>query len=285
MNLARVALPLLMIAVTEQPRAEELSFSPGESPANEASDESSHLNRGLELYQEQRYTEAVEQFKAGHASAKDPRFLYALAQALRMAQRCEEAIPHYQAFLAASPTSAQEAAALANLERCQMMVAAEGTEVRQGASGEPSTAPTPAPNPAPTKLTSIPVPSRSSPPMQVEPNQVPPPWYADPLGLGLVGGGLLATTSGAVLLWLSSQKLDEAERLESGASQGSYEEHRERLELGRTEALLGGVALGAGLCAVSLGVLRYHHVVAEQPLTARFTFRPGAAKITVGRAF
>jgi len=284
LSFARVVLPCVLLVAAGRLRAEEQVPAPTAPPNEATRAASSHLTRGLELYGEQRYAEAVEEFKAGQASAEDPRFLYALAQALRLADRCEEAILHYRAFLAASPTASQEAAARANLERCEAQVASGRNELASAPSKPAVTNPPPAPSADTVK--------RSRPSMRPPPSatvgpanhSASPAWLTDPLGAGLTGGGLLLSATGAVLLWLSSEEFEDAERLSGGASSGTYQDHRERLERGRTEGLLGGIAVGTGLCALTLGILRYRTVAARSPVSVSFALEPEAVLATVGGA-
>src|SRR5437762_13519459 len=66
--------------------------------------EAARLNdRGKALVGQGDYTAAVEQFRAALRIGARPKYMFNLAQALRLANRCREAIRAYQQFLAEVP--------------------------------------------------------------------------------------------------------------------------------------------------------------------------------------
>jgi tetratricopeptide (TPR) repeat protein len=78
-----------------------------------------HLERGLRLYDLQQYDEAIAEFRAGYAIDANPRFLYALGQALRKKGDCPAAIESYRAYLRTAPAERQAQAAEEQIARCE----------------------------------------------------------------------------------------------------------------------------------------------------------------------
>jgi hypothetical protein len=254
-----------------------------------------HLARGLALYGQKHYTEAVEEFRAGSAVHADPRLLYALAQALRLAGQCTEAVTYYQRFLDQAPGPAQEVAARANLERCREPVSSEPAQNPLDLAPEPPTTrpPPPARTPPSRPVASHPnVPNPGMAAGASGASRRPTPthdaahaWYADTLGATLTGGGLLGVGAGVTLMLLANSKRTESERLEHGATQGTYQDHADRLDTGRVELLAGGVSTAVGLAAVALGVLRFHSVASRPTVDVGLSVLPMRATATVGGTF
>jgi hypothetical protein len=254
-----------------------------------------HLARGLELYGQKHYTEAVQEFRAGYAIDADVRLLYALAQSLRLAGQCAEAIAYYQRFLNSAPAPAQEAAARANLLRCREQ--ASSAQAQGPPETVPQSAETPSPPPAETprpqpvdrhpaesnthRAPEAPRASRSPPPS----TDATPVWYADTLGATLTGGGLLGVGAGVALLVLGNSERIESERLEHGATPGTYQQHADRLDTGRVELLAGGASTAVGLTAIVLGALRYHSVASRRSVDLGLTVLPSRATATLEGTF
>lgn len=267
-------------------------------PASEAPEEQraperlaeEHLARGLEHYGQKHYTQAIVEFRAGYAISADVRLLYALAQSLRLAGQCAEAITRYQEFLDREPSPAQADAARANLERCR----------EQAKSANPSSERTPRPTetagsnprvaPPPTKTESS-GPAGSSPnqpdvddrsepfrpvhapPLRAQPAHSPP-WYTDTMGGALTGGGILSLGVGVTLLVVANSKRAESEQLKDGATEGTYQQHADRLDRGRAQSVGGGLLTLVGLTAVVLGTLRYRRVASERSVELALTVAP-----------
>jgi hypothetical protein len=128
--------------------------------------------RGLAQYRAKDYAAAIHTFEEGFAHEQHREFLFANAQARRLAGDCRGAVPLYQRFLGMSPPSVQASATQIALARCAQQMAA--------ARVEPLAPPSPVP--------------------------APPPWTHDRTGavvlatgvVGLVvGGGFLAAALAA----------------------------------------------------------------------------------------
>jgi tetratricopeptide (TPR) repeat protein len=254
-----------------------------------------HLARGLELYGQKHYTEAVEEFRAGYAINADVRLLYTLAQALRLAGQCTEAVTYYQRFLDSAPSPAQEAAARANLQRCRERASsADAESPREPVPKALETPPPPAAGtPRPQTVDGHPVQPNADLVPEAGHGPRPPPastdeasaWYADILGAVLTGGGVVGVGAGVTLLVLANSARIESERLEHGATQGTYQQHADHLDTGRAELVLGGVSTAVGLTAMAFGALRYHHVASRRGIDVALTVLPSRASATLGGTF
>ena len=254
-----------------------------------------HLARGLKLYGQKHYTEAVAEFRAGYAISAEVRLLYALAQSLRLAGQCTEAVTHYQRFLDSAPGPEQEAAARANMERCHAQAASGDPESPRDREPQPAATPpppaagTPPPQPVDSHATEpdtdlaqrAPRASRPAPPS----TNATPVWYADTLGATLTGGGLLSLGAGVALLVAGNSKRIESQRLEDGATPGTYQKHTDRIDTGTVQLLSGGVLTAVGLTAMVLGTLRYHSVASQRSVDLVLTVLPSRASATLGGTF
>ena len=107
LTLATGALPAVAAAQREPTRLPLL-------PAAQA-----RLDRGVKLYGERRFDEAVREFAAGYDVDPRPEFLYALGQAHRAKGDCGRATDFFFAFLRTAPPPAQQEKARVQLARCE----------------------------------------------------------------------------------------------------------------------------------------------------------------------
>jgi tetratricopeptide (TPR) repeat protein len=103
-----------------------LAVQPATEPSGDAA---AHAERGLRAYEAQQWDEAAGAFDAAYALDPDPQYVYARANALRMAGRCADAIPSYREFLATGPEGKTEKAAQQNLAECEAKAKTERPEV------------------------------------------------------------------------------------------------------------------------------------------------------------
>lgn len=151
------------------------------------------------------YEEAARAAADAHALHGDPVFLYAQAQAERLAGDCTAAARHYRAFLDEVPPGPGADAAYEYLEVCEQALAEEaGGDAAAGAvpAIEPSMAePTAGPEGDLAVLETTPdEPSRHRPPVR------------DPWGWALVGVGTVGLAAGTGLLVTSRADAREAGR-------------------------------------------------------------------------
>jgi hypothetical protein len=92
----------------------------GETARPEPSDSVArkHWRRGLKLFEKERYDDASVQFWAGWALEPFSPFLFAWAQAERLAGDCPTAVTLYRRFLSEKPPADQAQRARVGLELC-----------------------------------------------------------------------------------------------------------------------------------------------------------------------
>lgn len=233
-----------------------------------------HLDRGLAHYAAHEYPEAVAEFQAGYAVEPRREFLFAWAQAARLGGDCAAAVPLYQRFLETQPALRQAAAARTGIARCEAEAVAtrdppRGTLEREAKAGVPASVESELVDPnAPAVVT-------APPPVRIE-----RPWYLDPLGAGLLGGGVVALGAGATLYALSVASADAAA---SAATYARYDEEIARAEARRSYAV---VALVTGACLMGAGAIRYAWFAPRRPRPAlALWLDQGGGGLVVGGAF
>ena len=196
-------------------------------------------DRGLSLYQAKDYAGAVRAFEEGFALEPRREFLFANAQARRLAGDCRGAVPLYQRFLEMAPPAVQASATHIALARCAQQMAAE-----RPVAAPPVVAPPPPP-PAP-----------------------PPPWWQDRAGAALLGAGVVGLAVGASFLWAAHSALPAGDTL----TYGQFSAARATADARFTVAVIG-LASGGALAAA--GVARYAWVRHERRARATLTIVPG----------
>ena len=83
------------------------------SPPPSGSGDDTAAQRAIEAYAEQRWDDAIVALEEAYAEDPDPKYVFARAEALRAAGRCEEAIAGFEAFLEQAADAAAEAKAQA----------------------------------------------------------------------------------------------------------------------------------------------------------------------------
>jgi tetratricopeptide (TPR) repeat protein len=152
-----------------------------------------HLDRGLHLYDAQKYAEAIAEFQAGYEIDPQPDFLYAMGQAERLNGDCRRAVAAFEAFLRSGPNSKQEASAKEKLAWCK-------EELRR----HPGTPPTPTPAPLPPAPENPPAPAPSvvaAPP----PPPPPPPVVRHRPWAWIAAGGAAALLAGGTVVGLRAR--------------------------------------------------------------------------------
>jgi tetratricopeptide (TPR) repeat protein len=195
-------------------------------------DARAHYERGLNLYAEKDYAAAIAEFERGYLLDPRREFLFAEAQAKRLAGDCKGAVPLYQQFLSKDPPGLQVDATRMGLARCAEQLAAEAE-----AAAVARQAPPPAPAVPP-------------PPPPPPPPQPPPPWHRDKLAAALTATGVVGVGVG-IGFWLASSNLagEPQEPFYAG-----YQDRRERAESRRRIAI---VSLTAGAVLAAAAAARY----------------------------
>src|SRR5262245_44194747 len=78
-----------------------------------------HFTRAQRMFESQQYEKAAEELQQAYVLAPKAEYLYALAQAFRLAGNCPRAIRAYEQYLKANPSKADAQKARSNIERCK----------------------------------------------------------------------------------------------------------------------------------------------------------------------
>ncbi|MEM9462972.1 MAG: tetratricopeptide repeat protein [Myxococcota bacterium] len=189
------------------------------------------LQAGLAAFEQEDYAVAIEHFERAYALDRDPAYLYAWAQAARLAGDCEAAVDLYRRFVDAGAEGAQREAALQNEARCREQLAAAQTSPTE-----------PEPEPEPTAEPEVAVrPSDDLPRSRRRP---------DPLGLSLLVTGSVAAVAGSVVLGVGEGRRIGQARETDYDRFDSLDAQIDRFHIA------GGVTLGVGVALAIGGVVR-----------------------------
>ena len=217
-------------------------------PREAVADSARHVAAGKRAFAEHRYVDAIAEFRAALAARRDPKLVYAIAQAQRLGGDCASAISSYEELIAKSRDRELVSNSHVNIARCRALLAI----------GAPASAPEPEqalPLPEPPPAAPPPPP----PPPPPTPSVVPAvPLCAveqrshDTLGYGLVATGVVATLVGSIA-WYRNRR--SAEVANAATDYGSFlEAHDAAASALRWQHL--GVGTGiAGLGLVVAGAV------------------------------
>lgn len=207
-----------------------------------------HLALGNRLYGVRSFVEAISEYKAGSLIEPAPVFDYNLGQSYRQLGKYEEAIWHYERFLARGNPQGEV------LDAVKGFIAQMKSELDKKAMAQK-------PEPAPS---ASPVSSQESPP-PVSPRQTTPynerpaartkePWYHDGFGWAFAGAGALGVAVGTGFLINAASLNDEANK---SANQADYSRLHDKAS---TRNLAGAItgAGGAGLLIIGIIKLAIH---------------------------
>jgi tetratricopeptide (TPR) repeat protein len=216
--------------------------------ADEASDLQAarqHTQRGMALFDLQRYDDAIKEYEAAFELRNDPVLLFDMAQAYRKANRPAQAIHFYRAYLARDPNAE-------NRQRVEERIRELERQVppAQAPPTPPATTPTP-PTPStrpPQASAPEPVPARPEA-SRVTPTPRPPlrarlvaGIAVGAAGVGLVAGGIAL----AVLSGHAADTLNAADRNHTAYDPALYNTNQH-------DAIGGGLLLGFGAAALATG--------------------------------
>ena len=198
--------------------------------------------RAIEAYAEERWDDAIVALEQAYAEDPDPKYIFARAEALRAAGRCEEAIEGFETFLeqardasaqAQARTQAQDA-----IEQCRETLPTDVAPPPAApvADAELGPAHGPAPPPGP------------EPPDEDRPSRA---WTRDGWGHGLTWSGVAIAGVGAGLL-------GEAHRRQTRADAALDEQsYADRLGWAPTASRVGIPLLAVGAAVLTAGVARF----------------------------
>lgn len=189
-----------------------------------------HYDRGLELYRARDFPGAIRALEQGFAIDPRREFLFAEAQARRLAGDCVHAIPLYQRFIDSGAQAVQAQAARLGMDRC--------APERTPALPPPTRLAPPAPAGAPSPT----IPLGGGPPPGDHPR-----WWRDPWVVAAGGLGVVALGVGVVELVRSNGSADEA-RSPRTTTHAEFDRLWDQAGQRRTIAVVG-LAAGAGLVA------------------------------------
>ena len=174
-----------------------------------------HLERGLQLYRDGMYQQAIAEFESGYAALPRPAFLLNIAQAYRKLNQLERARNYYQQFALkttrSDPARAQALAIADKIDAQLRAQAAEAAHAPQPPTREPEVAPpataTATPIAAPPTTGTVASPFEAPPAAEAPPrapNSRTPGWA----GVGLIAGGVAVLGVGLGLTLQSLQLQD-----------------------------------------------------------------------------
>lgn len=202
------------------------------------------LTAGTRLYRVREFEKAIEEYKAGALKEDAPVFYYNLGQCYRQLGRYDDAIWHYQRFLdRANPLPAKYKQAVEDFIREMKAEQEKRAMTKQPTEPAPDSRPTviePASNPPPS-------------PRVVTVLDRGEPWYADGLGWGLTGTGVVASGASLWLLLDASSLSDDANHEASQEKQTALRNRAsDRRLAGAIVGVVGGAALVTGIIKLAI---------------------------------
>jgi tetratricopeptide (TPR) repeat protein len=186
--------------------------------------------RAESAYLAERWEEASTAFAEAYAIDPNPVYLYARAQAERLAGRCTTALDLYDRYLESRPPDEAAHEARINRARCEVAV--------------PKNGPPGAPEPD-TATAGDRTPER--------------PWYRDPIGGALVGVGGLSTIVGGSVLGIAIAQ--DARAIDS-STEGEFVDAKDRA---RVRHRVGIALISVGAALLVAGAVRWTLVARRRP--------------------
>ena len=190
------------------------------------------MKRGIDAYKAGKYEEAASLLEKAYAAEPKPETLFALAQAERLAGKCDKAVPRYKQLLGQTTELATAKAVQNNLALC------------------PGAEPPPPKEPEPKTDEPKPEPKIEQTPPQPTKTIVREVRKTDPLAVGLLAGGALAGGFSVGMLMRSSATRDAAG---SARTLDDANDLHDRADRDRLVAIIAG---GAGAVAIGFAVFR-----------------------------
>lgn len=175
----------------------------------------SHIDKATKAHKAGKFDVALTELKAAYEIDPQPKLVFAMAQVEAKLGNCDDAIEHYNQFLASTKDKSKQAVVKQAIAACVPAPAVvEGPPPVQDAT--PSPPPEPPPSPPPPVVEPPPPPPPKPTPVVVAP---PPaatittkrPFYRDVLGDVLVVGGVAAGVVSFVEYRGATSDLDDAE--------------------------------------------------------------------------
>jgi tetratricopeptide (TPR) repeat protein len=223
------------------------------------------FNRGLAAYKEGDFEAASAALGKSFGLERDVDTLFAWAQAERRLEHCDKAIELYEQLLTFNLPAANKEVVEQKRVECEAIVE------QQHKAPPVERAPVErAPKPRP------PVEASAGPPA-ADTQPAGRAWYKDPIALGLLGTGAVATGAGVGFLF-------SANSLDGGvATAPNYDEAERRAELAKSRGKIGLIATGVGGALVVGGVVwivTHRHTTEERAITGWLVPGGGGLAIT-----
>lgn len=221
-----------------------------------------HIDKATKAHKEGKFEVALDELKAAYALDPKPDLLFAIAQVYVKLDKCADAIAHYEKFLAATKDAQAKQVVAQAIDACKAKLAAAEPKPEPAPEPVVEPKPEPAPEPKPEPVSApkpepapAPAPTPDTGTAFVAGRGTPvgrSPWYKDPLGDALVGGGAVA---GVVALVMRSGAQREADKAAAGGiDETAYRDHVDKSQSKEKVALILGVTAGV---LVTGGVVRY----------------------------
>lgn len=191
------------------------------------------FDRGVVAYQNGEFASAADALGTSFKLESDVETLFAWAQAERQLENCDKAIELFDRLLAFDLPVENKKVIRGKIDECRAINAA-----KQPKQPDPVAQPAPQPGPA----TPTPIVGPSPPPGRS-------PWWADPIGGGLLGAGVIGVTVGAVFLVSASGAESDSKK--------TYNDFDKYDEIARSRGTIGMVSTIAGGVLIIGGIVRY----------------------------
>ena len=236
--------------------------------ADPAAQAAEHVAAGKRYFSEQKYLEAAAEFRAAQDLQPDPKLLYSLAQAQRLAGDCAGAVQSYEAFIATKADPKLVEFSKENITRCKELLAKEPKPpVEKPVDPEPAQAPVAPPPEA--------APPLAEPPPRRDTQRGGRPWYADVVGDVMLGAGLAATAGGAVV-WLNGRTA--ASAANDATDYATFIEKRDAASSAVTKQVIG-IGVGVAGVALAVGGIIHYKLSATSRAEVRVTTAPHGAGV------
>ncbi len=219
-----------------------------------------HIDKAMKAHKEGKFDVALDELKAAYALDPKPDLLFAIAQVYVKLDKCDDAVTYYEKFLATTKdpqakqvvTQAIEACKTPNVE-LKVEPVVPKTEPIVEPKGEPKGEPKREPKIEPKREPIVGGNARKDDPFASgrSVNAKRSPWYKDPLGDGLVIGGVAAGV-GAFVMWSGANSA--ADKSEAASTEDDFREQRDKADSKQTFAIVLGAAAGV---LITGGVVRY----------------------------
>lgn len=245
---------IALLSVATVARAEPSDDKPpaptetGDTPAPMNAAAKERYDKGLALYSQREFRAAIDAFEEGFAIEPRREFLFAEAQAYRLAGDCAHAVPLFDRFLATQPSQIQIDATRLALDRCAHQAAPE------------------APRPV------APAPPKPYVPILFLP---PPPWWRDPWGVATLATGLATAAVGGGFLLASERSWDAAHAPTVHVSTDFdrlIAQYQQRHTVGIVTLAAGGALCAAAI--VRFAYVRHRNATADERTQAQLALQP-----------